>query len=112
MTMNQDGLLIGRWARSLEDLDREVGRLAMLCRVRVFEPGAIERVLRNDRSVCGSDNPIAFAKLRNLLLMHFKLHHDWAVELGEAQTLAIENYVIERLRKSMPEDVTAGWPPA
>ena len=111
MTTNRDAVAIGGWARSLEDLDREVGRLAMLCRVRILEPGAIDRVLRNDSSVCGADNPIAFTKLRNLLMMHFKLHHDWAAELGEEQTAAIENYVIEQLRKSMP-DLTADWPRA
>ena len=103
MTTNQDvGRRVG-WARSLEDIDREAGRLAMLCQVSVLEPAAIDRVLRGDRSVCGADNPLAFAKLRDLLLMHFTLHRRWAAELGEAQTRTIENYVIERLRKSLPD---------
>ena len=108
MTTNQDvGHMVG-WASSLEDIDREAGRLAVLCQVRVLEPAAIDRVIRGDRSVCGADNPLAFAKLRVLLLMHFTLHRRWAAELGEAQTRTIENYVIERLRKSMPE-LTQPW---
>jgi hypothetical protein len=53
--------------------------------------------------VCGTDNPVAFAKLRDLLMMHFAIHKKWAAEMGEPQVVAIENYVIERLRKSLPE---------
>ena len=41
--------------------------------------------------------------------MHFTIHRKRAAELGEAQTIAIERYVIERLRASMPE-LIADWP--
>jgi hypothetical protein len=60
--------------------------------------------------VCGADNPVAFAKLRDLLMMHFAIHKKWAAEMGEPQVVAIENYVIERLRKSLPE-LTEPWTP-
>src|ERR1035438_10412634 len=111
MSTNQDTVRIEGWARSLEELDREIGRLALLCRVKILQPGVIDRVLHGERSVCGTDNAAAFAKLRNLLMMHFTLHGKWAVELGEEQITAIERYVIERLRKSLP-DLVADWPPA
>jgi hypothetical protein len=65
MTTNQDAVRTGRWARTLEELDHEVGRLAMLCGVPILERGVIERVLHGDRLVCGTDNPAAFAKLRD-----------------------------------------------
>ncbi|HEY2187907.1 MAG TPA: hypothetical protein VGH48_05030 [Caldimonas sp.] len=106
-----DAARMGGWARSLEELDREIGRMAMLCRVPILERGVIDRVLANDRSVSSNDNPAAFAKLRDLLLMHFTMHRQWAKEVGEAQTTAIESYVIERLRKTLPE-LAADWPPA
>ena len=109
MSTNQDGVRMGGWARSLEDLDHEVGRLAMLCRIRILEPGAIDRVLKNDRSVCANDNPVAFAKLRDLLMMHFTLVRRWASELGDSETATIERYVLERLRASLPE-LLADWP--
>ena len=110
MTTNQDAVRTGRWARTLEELDHEVGRLAMLCGVPILERGVIERVLHGDRLVCGTDNPIAFAKLRDLLMMHFAVHAKWAAEVGEPQVAAIEGYVIERLRKSLPE-LSGRWPP-
>jgi hypothetical protein len=110
MNTKQDPVRIAGRARTLEELDRELARLALLCRVPILEPGVIERVLHGDHLVCGADNPIAFAKLRDLLMMHFAVHKKWAAELGEPQVAAIEGYVIERLRKSLPE-LGGRWPP-
>jgi hypothetical protein len=110
MSTKPDAVRIGGWAQTLEDVDREVGRLATLCGLRILERGVIDRVLKNDRSICGTDNPLAFAKLRDLLIMHFALRGKWAAELGEADAAAIEEYVIERLRPTLPEQ-TADWPP-
>jgi hypothetical protein len=76
----------------------------------ILEPGVIDRVLHGDHLVCGADNPIAFAKLRELLMMHFAIHKKWAAELGERQVVTIESYVIERLAKSLPE-LTEPWTP-
>jgi hypothetical protein len=109
MDTKQDAVRIARWTRTLEELDRELGRLALLCRVPILEPGVIERVLHGDHLVCGADNPIAFAKLRDLLMMHFAVHKKWAAEWAR-QVAAIEGYVIERLRKSLPE-LGGRWPP-
>jgi hypothetical protein len=110
MDTKQDAVRLGRWVRTLEELDHEIGRLALLCRVPILESGVIERVLHGDRLVCGTDNPVAFAKLRDLLLMHFAVHKKWAAAVGEPEVAAIEGYVIERLRKSLPE-LGGGWPP-
>jgi hypothetical protein len=68
------------------------------------------RVLREDASVCGTDNPVAFAKLHELLKVHLALREKSLAALGQAKTEAIEDYVIERLRKSFPD--LGEWPPA
>jgi hypothetical protein len=104
-------LSVGHTAMSLEELDRELARLALLCRVRILDPGVIERVLHNDASVCGTTNAIAFGKLRDLLMMHLALRTDLAGSMGQTMTAALESLVIERLRKSFP-DLGAAWPPA
>jgi hypothetical protein len=44
-------------------------------------------------------------------MMHFAVHAKWAEEVGEPEVAAIERYVIERLRKSLPE-LGGSWPPA
>jgi hypothetical protein len=53
--------------------------------------------------VCGKDNPVAFAKLHDMLMMHFAIREKSANALGQAQTAAIEADIIERLRKSFPD---------
>ena len=111
MTMQQNGYRMGRLATNLEEIDREVARLAWLCRVPLLQRGVAERVLHGDDSVCGTKNRRAFAKLHNLLMLHFAVREKTAAELGQRETVAIETYVVERLRKSFPE-LAADWPPA
>ena len=99
MTARTDDLQIAWWAKNLDELDREIARLASICQAKILDPGVVERVLHNDASVCATANPPAFAKLRNLLIMHFLIRKRSAEQLGEIQTAAIERDVIERLRK-------------
>ena len=98
------------WTEDLEEVDREIARMATLCQVRVLEPGVIARVLKSDDSVCGTANPVAFRKLHDLLKLHLAIREKSVESFGSVQATAIENYVIERLRKSFP-DLPGGWPP-
>lgn len=100
-----------RWSVNLEDVDREIARLAAVCQIPILQPGVIDRVLRDDASVCGSKNAIAFRKLHYLLLLHQAIRGKAAESFGEAQTAAIEDYVIGRLRKLFP-GLEGPWPPA
>ena len=111
MSIQNDGYRMGRFADNLEDIDREVARLAQLCRVPLLQRGVVERVLHGDEAVCGSRNARAFAKLHDLLMLHFAVRARSAEQLGQDQTTAIERYVVERLRRSFPE-LAADWPPA
>lgn len=111
MDTRTDNFRTGWWERKFEELDREVGRLALICRVRLLDPGVIDRVLQGDDSVCASDNRLAFGKLRDLLRMHFVIRQKTADELGQGQTFDIESHVVERLRRSFP-DLGSNWPPA
>jgi len=98
------------WAENLEELDREIARLALLCQVRVLDPGVLARVLRKDASVCGTDNPAAFAKLHDMIMVHLAIREKSVDALGQSKTGAIEDYVIERLKRSFPD--LGEWPPA
>lgn len=84
----------------LYELDKEVARLAMLCRVKLLEPGVLERVLKKDASVCGTSNPKAFEKLHGMLIMHYAMRDKVAAEFGQAGTVKIMEKVVERLRKN------------
>jgi hypothetical protein len=96
---------------SLDDIDTEIARLAMLCQVRILDPGVVERVVRNDASVCGTENPVAFEKLHGLLALHFGVLDSMADTHGQALASRLEQQVIDRLRARFPT-LAAEWPPA
>ena len=111
MSNDQDQYQVSFWENNLEELDREVARLATICRVRILDRGVIDRVLHGDELVCGSDNRHAFAKLRSALMAHFLIRQKTAERIGQPQTADIESQVIERLRQVFP-DMGTDWPPA
>src|SRR4029453_7188954 len=102
MTERTHDLPLAFWENNLEELDGEIARLAMLCEIRILEPGAFQRVLQKDASVCGTDNPIAFTKLRALLMMHFAVREKSVDVFGPATTARVEDYVIDRLKQRFP----------
>lgn len=95
------------WAKNLEELDGEIARLAVLCRIELLRPGVIQRVLQRDGTVCGTDNPAAFAKLHNLLLVHAAIREKSVDVFGQAQTAMIERYVVDRLKERYGEQLGA-----
>ena len=111
MNAKQDFYQMTRCERSLEEIDREIARLALLCRASILDTGVIEHIIRGDTSVCGADNTIAFRKLRELLMLHFAVRTEAADKLGQVEAVAIETLVVERLMRSFP-GLEGKWPPS
>jgi hypothetical protein len=97
-TKPQSDLGIAWWAKNLDEVDREVARLAIICNVRILDPGIIERVLQNDSTVCRTANPVAFEKLRNVLMMHYQVRDNTVGAIGSAQTTRLVTEIVERLK--------------
>lgn len=87
------------WANTLEELDAEIARLAVLCRINLLQPGVIGRVLQKDATVCGSKNQVAFAKLHDLLLVHLAIGNKLVDAVGPTETAVIEAEIADRLRE-------------
>jgi hypothetical protein len=87
------------WARNLDEVDQEIARLATICKVRILDSGVIDRVLKNDASVCGSKNEGAFNKLRSALMMHYEVRAKAVDAVGEVATQHVIAEIVERLRK-------------
>ena len=101
MTDQPENLQLAWWAKKFDDIDRELAQLAIICKVPLLDTGVIERVLKNDASVCGAPNPKVFGKLRSLLMMHYAVR-DKAVEaLGATEAQALINAVVARLRERL-----------
>jgi len=111
MTEPLDESSTARLMNSLDEIDTEIARLALLCQVRILDPGVAEQVVRNDASVCGTSNPVAFQKLHHMLAMHFGVRDSAAVAQGQALASRVEQHVIDRLRARFPA-LAAEWPPA
>jgi len=87
-----------RWYKHMAEIDREIALHAVNCKVPILDPGVIERVLQNDSSICGTQNPASFAKLRSLLMMHYSVRDRAVVAMGQAETVAMVGEIVERLR--------------
>src|SRR5208282_3745752 len=97
--------------RQIGELDREIARLCVLCKVRILDPGIIKRVLKKDDSVCGTPNTVAFEKLHDMLMLYFVIREKSVDTVGELQTEEIEANVVEQLRNRFG-DLLGNWPPA
>jgi hypothetical protein len=102
MTERPLDLPLAYWESNLEELDGEIARLAMLCEIPILQAGNFQRVLQGDAAVCGTDNPIAFAKLRGLLMMHLAIREKSVEVFGSAATAKVEDYVLDRLKNRFP----------
>ena len=111
MTDKKTELGAGWWTKNLDDIDREVARLAVMCNVRILDPGIIERVLNNDESVCGSKNRPAFDKLRQALMMHYHVRSKAVGALGQAVTAEVVAEIVASLNKRLGGKLGGGTPP-
>ena len=110
MTDQPSNLGAAWWAKNLEDVDREVARLATLCNVRLLDAGVIERVLSKDESVCGTRNKAAFDKLRTALMMHYHVRGKTVGVIGEAATAEVIADIVANLRKRLGKQLGGDGP--
>ncbi len=84
--------------QQFDDMGVEIVRAARLCDITLDQPNVVERIIRNDDSVCGRQNPAQFTKLRGLLMLALKLQGTSFELLGPAETLEISDQVRARIR--------------
>lgn len=110
MTTQRTQFPIGWWTDDLEEVDREIARMAMLCGTHLLEPGVIQRVLKKDASVCATSNPLAFAKLHDLIMLHLAIRDKSAQAFSQAHIARVEETIVERLKQTFP-GLAEKWPP-
>jgi hypothetical protein len=85
------------WARHLDAIGDELSRLSAACGVKLRDPGVIERILKNDESVCSSKNSIGFRKLRSLLMATFSSLNKAIDRIGPDEVKMITDEIVKRL---------------
>jgi len=88
-----------QWERHFETIADELLHLAIACGVRLREPGVIERVLKNDASVCGRKNEQGFHKMRNLLVAYYNSIGKAVDRIGPEETKKIIEVITEQKKK-------------
>jgi hypothetical protein len=89
-----------RWHESqLGPVDDEIAKLALICNIKILDPGVVERVVAGDTTLCSRANEKAFQKMRRLVGMHYMLSQDSLQALGPQESARIIHEIRERLRK-------------
>jgi hypothetical protein len=88
-----------QWERHFEGIADELLHLAVACDVLLREPGVIEKILRNDQSVCGRQNEQSFRKMRNLLVAYYDSLGKAVDRIGPQETKKIIDVITERKKK-------------
>jgi len=81
-----------------DEMGVEIVRAARLCHITLDQPNVVERIIRNDATVCGTPNPAQFTKLRGLLMLALHLQDLGFERLGPQETLEIADQVRNRIR--------------
>lgn len=91
---------VGWYAGQLDTIADEIARLSTICNVRILDPGVLARVIKNDASVCGTQNAIAFEKLRAAVGIHYAVRDRSSERVGEGETMqAMEAIVAHIIKK-------------
>lgn len=85
------------WESRLEEIDLEIARLAIICKVALLEPGVIELVLADDHRICGADHRESFRTLRGLLYMHYSE----VLHISEVLSPELANEIAHRVRERL-----------
>ncbi len=96
------------WGHQFEAILEEIGREASIADVKILAPGVVEAVLRNDASVCGSNNPLAFKKLRDLIMMGFIVRGKAFDAMGAHEAQSLFEAIRERLVQKFGSNETLG----
>lgn len=85
------------WARHFDTIADELLRLTTVCGVNLREAGVVERIVKNDATVCAKKNPIGFRKLRDLVMASFNSLNKAADRIGPDETKLMVDAIMERL---------------
>lgn len=96
--MNDKLEALKTWTHQFDDVMHEIVREAAICDAKLLNPGVIEAVLQNNDSVCGHQNPRAFKKLRDLLMLGFIMRGKAYEKLGALEAEELIASIRERLR--------------
>ena len=96
-----------QWERHFNAIGNELVRLSIACDVDLSKPGVVERVIKNDASVCGRKNEIGFEKLHNLVIATFNSLGKSIDRIGADETKKITDAINAHMQQMRDGDYGA-----
>ncbi len=88
-----------QWSRHLESIVDELSHLSIACDVKLRDPGVIERIIKNDDTVCGRKNEHGFRKLRALVMATYDSLGKAIDRIGPEETKKITSAIAAALEQ-------------
>ena len=88
-----------RVEQQFDDIVQTLARLALLCRVDLTKDANVRRVISGDSTVCEADNPEAFRRMREMLMLHFVARARSIEAIGPDETQQAISGVVDRIRE-------------
>ena len=87
------------WGHQIDEVMTEIAREAAICQVRPPRPRRHRGgAAAGNASVCGNDNPRAFKKMRELLMMGFVSAREGVRQAGPVEADALVSAIREKLK--------------
>jgi hypothetical protein len=87
------------WGRQMDEMMAAIRHEAAICHVNLLAPGVLDAIVKNNDSVCAIENPRAFKKLRDLLMMSFIVQEKSIERLGPMASQALVEAIREQLQQ-------------
>lgn len=86
-----------RRTRRIDAITAELVHLAAACDVELDGPATLERIIRNDDTVCGRKNEVGFRKLRIVIVVTYVMLDEYIERIGAAQTRAAASSLVDTM---------------
>ena len=91
-----------KWVeQQFDDIVQTLARLALLCRVDLTTDANVRRVISGDSTVCETDNPEAFRRMREMLMLHFMARARSIEAVGPDETQQAIRGDVDRIRAQL-----------
>lgn len=88
-----------QWSRHLESIAEELLHLSIACDLKLRDPGVIERIIKNDDTVCGRKNEHGFRKLRALVMATYDSLGKSIDRIGPEETKKVTSAIAAAMQK-------------
>lgn len=86
-----------RWSRQFGNLDLQIYRLSLACKIDLGQTGMVDSVIANTDLSGGKNKSRAFTTMRGLLILRLLMQTKASAELGSRAAATLGHYQLDRL---------------